>query len=302
MKKLPIILVLFALVFIVGCLVARAGQEPAFVLSGSFNDVFAGKHDIGGSFTVSAFESNALVDMTFENGFRQVVGTDGHDSFDYYANGQAVISYGRFPSDAHEFQQVLWLVCVHDPELITNLHTYRFPFYAAYNTNDIVLQVITNSAPPNLVTSIKWYVPNYFLRGTNHYKFAQYPNGWLLAEISVTKIKVIDNAIIPSKVTFTQYTMAPVDLGKIRPDGSGRIANLPIRSPNDIVPVEFAMFSITNFQVTSPLSSYLPEILDKTARVNDKRIVEMGVVKVVSSGKWWTARELYKSREANDNE
>ena len=68
------------------------------------------------------------------------------------------------------------------------------------------------------------------------------------------------------------------------------------------MPVEFALFTITNIQATSPLSSYIPEILDKTALVNDKRFPEMGVVKVVSSGKWWTARELYKSREANDNE
>jgi hypothetical protein len=283
--------------------VSRAGQEPAFVLSGNFEDVFADKHNNGGSFTVRAFESNALVDVTFESGYRQVVGTDGHDTFTYSpftgdraiiknANGQADISYGRFPKDAHFFEQVLWLVCVNDPELITNLHTFRLPFYGNYNTNEIVSQVNTSSTPPNLITSIKWYAPNSILAGTNRYKLAMYTNGWLLAEIVVTRTKPIGDAIIPSEVTYTQYKTRSIT-------NINQISELPTRSPNDVLPVEVALFSITNFQADSPLSSYIPEILDKTARVNDKRIPEMGVVKVVSSGKWWTARELYKSREVS---
>jgi hypothetical protein len=298
---------LFFLVMI--CHVSGADQEPAFILSGNFEDVFAGKHNIGGIFTVSAFESNALVDMTFENGFRQVVGTDGHDSFTYIpftgdsniiknANGQAVISYGRFPIDAHEFQQFLWLTCVHDPELITNLHAYRFSFYAKYHTNDVILQVVTNTAPPNLITSIKWFAPNYLVTGTNHYTLAMYPNGYLMAEISTTKTKTNGSEVVPSEVTFNQYNPAPLNPSDLQKDVKGHY-NLPPRNQTDVVPVEFALISISNVQMNQPLPSYIPEILDKTARINDKRIPEMEVAQVVSSGKWWAARELYKSREAS---
>ena len=118
--------------FVAICLTSRAGQEPAFDLSGNFDDIFAGKHGLAGSFTVKAFKTDALIDMTFENGVREVVGTDGHDTFHIYPitddlrakfpnpSGLADISNGRFPIDAHFMQQALWLVCVHDPELITN--------------------------------------------------------------------------------------------------------------------------------------------------------------------------------------
>jgi hypothetical protein len=278
----------------------RASQEPAFVLSGNFEDIFANKHNIGGSFTVKAFESNALIDMTLEHGFRQVVGTDGHDSFDYCPIGLADISSGRFPSNAHEFEQFLWLVCVHDPELITNLHSYGFSFYGSYTTNDVVLQIKTNNAPPNLISSIKWYAPNYAVAGTNHYELSMYPKGYLMAELAVTKTSTNDHAVIPSEVAFNQFSMAPFDLSK--PQGSvGHydFSNLPIRNQNDVAQVEFALFSMTNIQVTSPLSSYIPEIPDKNARVNDERFPEMGVVMVASSGKWWTARELYQNRETS---
>jgi hypothetical protein len=282
------------------CYVSRASQEPAFVLSGNFEDVFADKHDLSGSFTARAFESNALIDMTFENGFREVVGTDGHDTFTYYpfsddrtiitnANGIAYISYGRFPKDAHFVQQVLWLVCVHDPELNTNLPSIRFPFYGIFSTNDIVPRVITNSTPPNFITSIKWYAPNYILLGTNRYRSSLYTNGWLLAELAVTKTQPIGNAPIPTEVRFTQYkTRFYTNINQFR--------EVPTRNPDDVLPVEHAILSITNIQADNPLSSYIPEILDKTARINDTRI-GMGVIKV-ASGKWWTARELHKSREA----
>lgn len=308
MKKLPILLALFQLAFTMGCLIARAGQEPAFVLSGHFEDTFAGKHNLAGTFTVNAFGSNAVVDMTFENGSREVVGTDGHDSFYYIPftgdtniiknpNGQATISYGRFPQDANETVQFLWLACVHDPELIANLQTYKFPFYGAYTANDIILQIVTNSAPPHLITSIKWYAPNYDSDGTNHHNFSQYTKGYLRAELTVTKTNLVDSEAVPGEVRFTQYETRPVLPSEMRTDSLGRMVNLQIRSPSDVVPVEDALFSITNIQVNSPLSSYIPEILDKTATINDRRFPEMGVVRVVSSGKWWTARELYKSRE-----
>ncbi len=290
--------------FVAICLTSRAGQEPAFVLSGSFDDTFAGKHGLAGSFTVNAFGSNALIDMTFENGVREVVGTDGHDTFHFYPitddlrakfpdpNGLADISNGRFPIDAHFMQQALWLVCVHDPELITNLPNTRFQFYGYHNTTDIVSQVITSSDPPNLITSIKWYAPN--TMGPNHYKIAMYPDGWLLADLTVTKTELIDNVTIPGEVRFNQYVMRTVD--------RSQFGNLPIRGSNDVEPVEVALISITDSQVSSPLPSYIPMILDKTARINDKRINDKGFVSTrvlrVDSGKWWTVREFYKARMA----
>jgi hypothetical protein len=119
-----------------------------------------------------------------------------------------------------------------------------------------------------------------------------YPNGWLLADLTVTKTKLIDNVTIPSEVTFNQYVMRTVD--------ESQYDNLPIRGSNDVEPIEFTLISITNSQVSSPLPSYIPMILDKTARINDKRINDKGFVSTrvrrVDSGKWWTVREDYKAR------
>jgi hypothetical protein len=291
------------MLFVTICTASRAGQKSGFVLSGNFEDNFAGKQDLSGSFTVEAFESNALIDVTYENGLREVVGTDGHDTFTYIpvtgdqtnitnANGLATISYGRFPTEAQEFEQLLWLVCVDDHELITNVSAYRFPFYARYNTNDMLLQVTTNSDPPFLITSIKWFGPNYIPDGTNHYELALYPHGWLKAVLDVTKTKHFDQASVPSEILFTQYRQRPLGSNDLQSDALGRVPKTSIRTPSDVVAVEVALFSITNSEVSAPLSSYIPKILDKTAVIHDKRIGDQLIR--VASGEWWNVKEKYQ--------
>ncbi|HEY3761721.1 MAG TPA: hypothetical protein VGN23_08235 [Verrucomicrobiae bacterium] len=271
---------------------AKASQPTAFTLSGRFDDVFAGKHDLGGVFTVSAFESNALVDVTFENGFHEIVGTDGHDSFDYHPS-VATISFGRFPANSHEVQQYLWLICAQDPELISNVHNYPFGFYAEFSTNDLVEEIATNGVlPGNFISSIKWY------NGTTNQKFTLYPKGYLMAELSVTRTETNGVVVYPGEITFQQFNMMPFDNRQLKKDERGYITNLSSfeRDKNDVVSIQLTRFSITNFQTVSPLTSYIPEILDKQAQVDDEREPEMGLVRVASSGKWWTARELFNKR------
>jgi len=265
------------------------------MLWGRFDDVLKGKHQNAGSFTVRAFESNALVDVTFENGFREVTGTDGKDTFTYYPftgnsnafenpNGRATISYGRFPRNAQFAPQILWLACVHDPELLTNLHTIRFPFDAHYYTNNTNVQIIpkitTSKAPPGLVTSIKWYAPGFVPGpGTNRYTISGYPKGWLMAQVSVGETNA-GQLSIPAKIVCTEYNTRFVT-------NAAQLSQLRnITGPDDVLPVDIITFTVTNAEVESPLQSYVPEILDKTARVDDKRS-GMGIVHVVS-GKWWT--------------
>ena len=91
--------------------------------------------------------------------------------------------------------------------------------------------------------------------------------------------------------------MQPSDLDTIVGLLKKKSGSIPIKKPNDIIPVELELISFTNIQISNPLSSYIPEILDKNARIIDKRFPEMGVVTVTSSGKWWTAHELYKNHE-----
>ena len=276
----------------------RADQIPAFHIDGKADDIFDDKHIGGGSFIINAFESNALINMTFENGFQKIVGTDGRDSYDYYPGAMAVITPGRFPSDADECQQFIWAVCTSDPDLVQKLQNVYFPFYGPYSTNDISLKIVTNNAAPYLINSIKWYAPNY-LGGAKHYPLTEYRNGYLLAELTVTKSKLLNNISIPSELTFTQYKMQPPDLKMVVNLLKTKSARIPIKNPNDVLPVELELISFTNIQISNPLSSYIPEILDKNARIIDKRFPEMGVVKVISSGKWWTAHELYKNHENN---
>jgi len=293
-------LFIFIILFVTICTASRAGQKSGFVLSGNFEGTFVGKHEISGSFTVEAFESNALIDVTYENGLREVVGTDGHDTFTYKPvtgdqtnitnpNGLATISYGRFPTEAQEFEQFLWLVCVDDHELITNVAAYRFPFYTIYNTNDILLQVTTNSDPPFLITSIKWFGPNYIPDGTTHHESLLYPHGSLMAVLDVTKTKLIDQMSVPSEILFTQYEKRPPSSNDMQLAASGRV---PIRTPSDVVAIEVVLFSITNSEVSAPLSSYIPKILDKTAVIHDKRIGDQLIR--VASGEWWNVKEKYQ--------
>jgi hypothetical protein len=129
--------------------------------------------------------------------------------------------------------------------------------------------------------------------GTNRYKLTLYTNGYLMAKLTVTRTNIIGNAAVPGEVLFTQFKTRPVDNNQLKIQI--RNNQMPTRSPDDVVPVESALFSITNCQVGAALASYIPEIVDKNASVNDRRIGSIAVQ--VSSGKWWTARELYNSRE-----
>jgi hypothetical protein len=290
--------------FLMTCCVSNADEKPAFILKGSFDDTLMGKHFNGGFFIVRAYESNALVDVMFENGYREITGTDGRDTFTYNPftgdkttvknwNGIANISSGRFPTNAHFFEQVLWLVCVHDPELLTNLQSVKFPFYGDFQPKEIVSQIRTSGVLPDLVTSIKWYAPGKVASGTNRYESVVYPEGILLAEVAVTETKAVGEMTLPTKFIYTQYSSVPVTVTNLK----SQFGELRARNPDDVVPVEVAAFSITNAQADQPLSSYVPEILDKTAHVNDKR-TKLGWVQV-DSGKWWTVREVKNGYEAS---
>jgi hypothetical protein len=284
------------------CCTSNADEKIAFVLNGSFDDVFVGKHLIGGLFTVEACGSNALVDMTFENGYHQISGTDGRDTFTYWPPvdreppltplpGSATISYGRFPTNAHFFTQILWLASVNDPELLTNLSTFSFPFYGDYNPGEMVPQIKTSGTPPDWVTSIQWYAPGYAHGGgTNRYRFSMYPNGWLVAEVSVTATNLVGGMALPTKIIFTQYTQHFVT-------NALQLKNKElshIRPPGDVLPVEVVVFSVSNSQPSQALSSYVPEFLDKTAIVDDKRV---GGHFRSLSGKWWTVGKLGEAKD-----
>ncbi len=199
------------------------------------------------------------------------------------AGGQSFRT-GRFPTNAQFTAQILWLVSVHDPKLLTDLQTIRFPFDAHYYTNDTDLQIVpkitTSQASPGLITSIKWYAPGFVPgSGTNLYRIAGYPKGWLMAQVSVVGTNV-GQLTIPAEAVYTDYNTRFVT-------NTAQLSELRnITSPDDVLPVEVITFIVTNAQVEAPLPSYVPEILDKTARVDDKRS-GMGIVHVVS-GKWWT--------------
>jgi hypothetical protein len=183
---------------------------------------------------------------------------------------------------------------VDDSELSTNLQNYPLSFFAGYNNTDIVAQVTASGVPPNLITCIKWYAPNTILVGTRRYKLSMYPNGWLIAQLSMTKTNLVDNRVFPGEITFIQYKTRPAEM----PDQQGHIASMPVRSPDDVTPVELGVFSIANFQTEHPLSTYIPEIPDKTAVVTDRRMGNL-MIRVASSGKWWMARELYEQHAAS---
>lgn len=279
-----------------GCFWSSAAEKPAFYLDGSFHELIGTNHHNSGIFTVAAFGSNALIDVTFENGYREIVGTDGKDSFLYNpytageqsvgsTNGQAFISYGRFPTNAQFFAQVLWAIYTQDSLLLTNLSKMRCPFYGDYAPQDIHPRVETTKAIPQLPTSIRWYAPNHILRGTNRYALQLYPNGWLMAEVSVTDTRSIGDLVLPTEIVYTTYQMEFIDSAS----SFGEL--LKYKQPYEVSPIATTKFSVNNARGNERFPTYVPMILDKTARVNDQRM-KIGWAQV-NSGKWWAVRELY---------
>jgi len=298
--KLPLFFMTLLWIF-VWCPHLNAAESNAFTLSGEFINTFAGKQHDSGSFRISAFGSNALVDVLHANGFREIVGTDGKDNFRYIpasadlaastnGNGQAFVYSGRFPTDAGLFAQFLWIMNTRDSTLLTNLNSLRFPFYVDYKPEEITLRLTNYDNISNMVDSIRWYAPNKVAYGTNRYRNAIYTNGWLLAECAVSGRQPVGNMALPIKIIYTQYQMrsvkaGPVDLSELRP-----------RPPEDVLPIEIAEFAITRASNEKPRNTYIPEIPDNTARVIDYRNPKPIVVRI-TSGKWWTVGSALRGYE-----
>jgi RNA polymerase sigma factor (sigma-70 family) len=264
---------------------------PALNLEGHFDDVFAGKHNLAGEFTVHSSDNKALVDITFENGFRQITGTDGRDSY-AYTPGAAYISSGCFPTNGHFFHQLLSLVSVHDRDSLVDLQKIRLAFYKDYAPEEVTVQTQTNGIALGLA-SIRWYAPNYMHgTGTNRYAFTSYRKGWLMAELKISASQLVGETALPKEISYTQYQQQgnsvtngqhiPV-MNTLRPIEPNQI---PLYSPDDVVPVEVATFSITQAQIGQPLSSYLPQITDDLVRVRDLRISNNKQV-LIESRKWY---------------
>lgn len=279
-------------------ILVRASSEskpkPASLsLSGTFEDTFAGKHNTAGSFEVQAGHSNALIQMDFESGFREICGTDGRYSFTYQplasqetdytnASGMGTISLGRFPTNAHFFQQVLWLVCTRDSEFLTNAQRHRFYFYGDYAEQEVTTEVQMNEAAPYLVASVQWLAPGKLASGTNRYDLALYPEGWLMADLSVTTTSTAAGLTLPSKVIFSRYATHSIT-------NASRLRKLPVRDPGDVRLVGTTVFWFTNVQTIPPPTSFVPEIGGRGANVYDHRRQERIYV---GKGRAWAARDI----------
>jgi RNA polymerase sigma factor (sigma-70 family) len=276
--------------------IAASRASPAFVLKGGFEDVFDGKHDFAGTFTFSICETNALIDITFENGFREITGTDGKDTFTYYPAGRAKISYGRFPANAHFFGQILWLICVNDPELLANLPKLRFSnsFDARYKPGELTTQVQKFGAFPDMIKSLRWYAPGYVYGGgmTDRYDLSLYPNGWLNAEVLVGSTTNVGKINFPLTINYTQYRTKSVT-------NMTGFLNLQktIAGRDDVDPVETCMFSATNIQVGQSISSYLPQITQPLVRTQDARINKQVLNE---AKKWYDLRDAANFGRAAD--
>jgi hypothetical protein len=299
-------------VFLLLGLQGSQAEEPApFTLQGSFENKIEGKHHSGGGFNVRASGNSALIDVTFENGYREITGTDGRDTFNYVPfygdkssvtnpnrreifNGQGVISDGRFPIEAHFLSQLLWLACTHDPAVFTNLQPLRFPFYGTYREGEIVPRIETNSDIPNLISSIRWYAPNKMRvpGGTDLYNLAMYTNGYLAADLRVAETKSVGRMTLPKKIIFTVYKTWVIT-------NANQLSQLRPRSPDDVLPLTVATYFITNAQKDSALSSYVPEIVDAITSIRDTRKSHDAVR--WSSAKSWTVEDSKREKDIRRN-
>lgn len=292
-------------VLVIVVLIARpasAEEPPAFVLSGKVDSVFAGKHQNGGLFSVRACGRKALIEVVYENGYSEVVGTDGEDSFLYCPfsgpaaitnrASAATITRGRFPSSAHPFAQILWLFCTHDEGFRSDLAKNQFYFYGDYTPGEIKPVEELRDSPPKLLRSIRWYAPGKLASGTNRYELTLYPQGWLVADASVSETKAVEGLTLPAVITLTQHATQSVT-------NASQLAAIRGRSPNDVNPVGRVVFAVTNASIGRPLHTYVPEIIDTSTRVHDKRI---NLVATVKSGKWWLVGQLSAEFDARNRQ
>jgi hypothetical protein len=273
-------------------------RTSAFVLQGRVESEVAGKHWNSGVFSVNASGSNAMIEVVYENGYSEVVGTDGRDSFRYGSSyvtnaptgartAVATIVAGRFPADAHPFAQVLWLFCTRDPQLLSLLGETSLYFYQDYTPAEVKPLAEVSDMPPGLISAIRWYAPGHS-PGTNNYPLAEYPTGWLLASGVVTETSFIDGLALPGTITMTRYATYFIT-------NASQLATLSERAPEDVRAVGRVLFSVTNAYASRALATYVPGIPDPNVRVHDKRI---NVFATVESGKWWTVGEAYANHEA----
>jgi RNA polymerase sigma factor (sigma-70 family) len=269
---------------------AVESTSPAFTLRGHYEDVFAGKHEKAGEFVIKASGTKALVDITFENGWREITGTDGRDAYVYTPGVAASISSGCFPTNDVSFEnQLLSLVSVRDRDSLVDLQKIGFYFYEAYTPEEITIKTQTNGTTLGL-TSIRWYAPNYAQNygrgGTNRYLFSSYPKGSLLAEVKITATQLVGGMVLPKEIVFRQFQHH--SFTNILPVADPN--QTPNYEPDDVVPIELATYSITQAQIGRPLTSYLPEITDDLVEVHDLRRHKNQQV-LIESRKWYNLQK-----------
>ena len=88
---------------------------------------------------------------------------------------------------------------------------------------------------------------------------------------------------LPTKIIYTQYATHVVT------NALQFKEELHDRAPNDVLPVQVLVFSITNAQVDQSLSSYLPQITDQLVIVRDKRINKQVWIE---SKRWYNLQDL----------
>jgi hypothetical protein len=172
--------------------------------------------------------------------------------------------------------------------MLNNLQAFRCRFYGDHGPDEITASIATVENQPKLLASVKWYAPHTMALGEAHYDLALYPKGWLTAELSVTYTNAGNNAFLPARALFTRYKMWAVT------NAAQRSEFYP-RQRDDVQILERIEYLVTDARAESPLSIYVPQIVDKTAVVEDKRIGRN--VQLASSGRWWAVQELLQGQE-----
>lgn len=276
---------------VVAAHIVRADAPTAFLLEGTFENIHNERHLDGGGFSINVSGNRALVELVHENEYREVAGTDGIDSYvltlftgpswsdDYQAS--ATIRSGRYPVDAEFYTKILWLLCTQDKELLAEAEEDNLFFYEPFTPEEVTWLLDVMDDEPKLVESISWYGPNTIALGTNRYPINGYPNGWLMANARVTETMSVQGLALPSRIEFTQTIMHAFTNASQLPEPQPR-------DPEDVRTIGGLVFVVTNAQISSPRSTYLPECSGVIVRVDDKR--PGGGVVLVPAGDWWNTQ------------
>jgi hypothetical protein len=242
-------------------------------------------------FTVVAAATNALIEIVYHDGSREICGSDGSDSYVCYIAppsnlgtqhlARAFVSIGQYPRHGSTDAQVLWLAYIPEPRLRDDHNTLPFQGCDGYSPEDMRVQVAKTNLLTGLPEDISWRAPGELVDGTNRYGLVYYPNGYIQSRLLILETTSISGRALATRILYQQFD----------PENPS-----PDRTTNEVSRFQI-MYEVTNIVALETKTAFLPPVKPPGIRVTDSRFTNRfgkPVVYQIASGEWVLGRHNRK--------